>query len=684
MKVSTNWLKDYVSLNPPLESVAERLTMAGLEVKKMEPVPERKDILFEVEITTNRPDWLSHIGVAREIAAVENLSFKIPVLEKTVNRPMPPGWRLNLRDPEGCPYYTGVYLEGIQNVPTPDFMRERLEVCGIRSIGFIVDVTNYVLLETGQPLHAFDADSMKAQEIQVRRAKAGEKFIAINGEEYKLEPQDLVIADSERAVALAGVMGGKETEVTERTRNILLESAFFLPRLVRQSSRRLGLASDSSYRFERRVDPDGVDYARERAISLLQQYGKPRFVSAVIRAGEKPSGFKGPIHLTMAEIDKRLGLKIKAHQVASILTRLGLDAKPDSTEAIKVQIPSFRSDITKPIDLIEEVARIYGYDNIPETFPARPLPEVSTNPLWKLEDTTRNFFSGIGFSEAVTFSLIAPTGLDPEKDLASAVQVNNPLNKELTWLRPVMLPSLLSVVQRNQNHGAHRISLYEVGNVYSKAEAQKQTQEEKVVSLVIAGKWKEKSWLDPEREATFYDVKGVVERFLVQLKIANFEFVPTSKTYFTEPVAEKILIEGQEIGFLGEVNQKTSSLWDLSSKVYFAQISLSKLISKMGTQRKYQEVSRYPAIERDLSILVPDSVKAKVVESEIQKRGQGLIQSIDVFDLFKGGRVPAGHKNLAFRITYQAADKTLLSEEIQKLHTEIAADIVKIFQASFQ
>ncbi len=455
MKVSTNWLKDYITLTPPLERTAERLTMAGLEVKKTESisVQKEKDIVFEVEVTSNRPDWLSHFGVAREIAAVENTAFKIPEIDKTANRPAAPGWKVELKENEGCPYYTGVYMEGVSNVPTPDFIKARLEACGVRPIHFLVDVTNYVLFETGQPLHAFDADLLEASEVRIRRAKAGEPFTAINGRELKLEAGDLVIADGRQAIAVAGVMGGKSTEINERTRNIFLESAYFNPRWVRKTSRRLGLASDSSYRFERKVDPEGVDYARERAVALIRQYAKPRFISAPLKAGDKPLSACSSVHLYFSEVKKKLGAPVKPHEALSILTRLGFLVKKESEESWKVSIPSFHADIAQPIDLIEEIARIYGYDNIPETLPAKAPAAVQPNPIVELEEKARDFFAGSGFFETVTFSLISPALLSPE-EAALGVKIHNPRNQELTLMRPRFYPSLLGAVQKNIRQGA--------------------------------------------------------------------------------------------------------------------------------------------------------------------------------------------------------------------------------------
>ncbi|MBN1688492.1 MAG: phenylalanine--tRNA ligase subunit beta [Candidatus Omnitrophica bacterium] len=684
MKVSTQWLKDFVKLTPPLERIAERLTMAGLEVKKVEKIDDLKDTIFEVEVTTNRPDWLSHIGVGREIAAVENLSLNIPDIQLPSNRAMPAGWKLSLKEAEGCPYYTGVYIEGIEGVQTPPFMKERLMACGLRSISLLVDITNYVLLETGQPLHAFDADLLKGKEIQIRRAKVEENFTAINGSAIILKQQDLVIADGEKTIALAGVMGGLDTEVNERTRNIILESAYFHPRWVRQTSLRYGLTSESSYRFERGVDPEGVDYGRERALDLIKQYAKPRFISGVLKAGQRPTVSKSRIHLSLAQIESCLGMTLKSHQVASSLTRLGLDVKKDSQDKWNVKIPSFRSDLSRPIDLIEEVARIYGYDQIPETLPAREALHASENPRLKVQEKTRAFFTGNGFSETVTFSLISEQGLDAQEDLNQAVSIINPQHQELCWMRPVMAPSLLTVIRKNDHLGARRIAIYEIANLYAVPKGANHPCEEKTLGLAVCGTWREKSWLDAQREITFHDLKGMITAYLNVLGIEPISYVPARKSFLKDSMAEQVLIDGGKIGFLGEINEKIRNLWDLDRPVFVAELSLERIFKFVRWIRPVKELPRYPAIERDFSITVRETCKSGDIESEIWSHGQGLICRVELFDLFRGGRVPKGCKNLAYRVTYQSPERTLISEEIQELHMGIAEKIVNKFQATFQ
>lgn len=685
MKVSTNWLKDFIALSPPLERILDHLTMAGLEVKKIEPVSiqKEKDLVFEVEVTSNRPDWLSHLGVAREIAAVENISLKMPEIDKGANRLAAPGWKIELKENEACPYYTGIYLEGLTPVTTPDFMKARLEACGVKPIHFLVDVTNYVLFETGQPLHAFDADLLEGKEVRIRRARAEETLLAINGRELKLEASDLVIADARQAIALAGVMGGKNSEISDRTRNIILESAYFHPQWVRKTSRRFGLSSDSSYRFERKVDPEGVDFARERAVALIRQYAKPRFVSAVLKAGDKPLSGRDAVHLNLSEVRKRLGAPVKSHEAFSILTRLGLQVKKDSEECLKVHIPSFRSDITQPIDLIEEIARIYGYDNIPETLPAKAPVPVSENPVIALADKAGDFLSAAGFFETVTFSLISPSHIDAE-DASQGVKISNPRNAELTLMRPRFYPSLLGVIQKNVRQGAQGGAFYEIANLYRSLPS-KQTAETKSVGLVLFGKWKQKNWRDAQRDASFYDLKGTLAAFLEHLGVPDVAFSPEAMPFLTQAGCEKIVSGNAALGFVGELAPRILQSWDIEDRVYYAEISLPSLVPVVPPgAKRFRELPKYPPVSRDLAIVVPDSTKAGLIQDKILKHGKGLIVHVELFDLFSGGRVPKGHKNLAFRVIYQSHEKTLLAQEIQKLHMEIADSLAQQFHATFQ
>ncbi len=683
MKLSVSWLKDLVAIRPPIEGVAEKLTLAGLEVKSVRPSPDKKDTVFEIEITSNRPDWLSHIGTAREIAAVESLGVKLPEIDLHDSHQSAAGWKIHLRELKACPYYTGVLIEGVEMAPTPDFMKERLEACGLRSINLIVDITNYVLLEIGQPLHAFDADLLKGKELQIRYARPKEKFTAINGAVCELEAQDLVIADAQNALALAGIMGGKDSEVSVRTRNIFLESAYFHPHGVRQSSKRHALSSDSSYRFERRVDPEGVDFARQRALYLIRKYAKPRFISSVLKAGEAPKPAVNHIHITAHDIRRVLGTDLKPHAITSVLNRLGLEAKQKSQEAWDVSIPSFRSDLLSPIDIVEEIARIYGYDQIPAVLPVRAPVPYEPNPLLKAETRLRDFFSGAGLYETVTFSLIGNAGLS-DADLEGAVKLVNPMHKEMCWMRPVMVPSLLQVVRKNFDQSAECVPVFEIANIYRMSADGKKTEERKVAALALSGKHRPKTWMDPEREVTFFDLKGVVEAAFEVLGVRGVSFEDAEHPLLETGSVQRIVLNGEVLGVLGEVRQGLRKIWDVEPSVYFAELNLEAAVRNQQETAVFRALARFPAMKRDLALVVPESTRAGDIQNQIVSMGEGLIRKVEVFDVFRGGRIPKGYKNIAFRVVYQSPEKTLLSDDVQKLHFSIADAVAQRFQATFQ
>ncbi len=684
MKISVDWLKEFVDLKPPFPEHALALTEAGLEVEAVEKSVSG-DTVFQVEVTTNRPDWLSHWGVAREFSAIHGLPLAKPHIadEKKLSRTPPAGWKVISKDSaEACPYYTGVLIEGITEHKTPDFMKRRLESCGLRSIHLIVDITNYVLLELGQPLHAFDADHLSGNQIVIRRARKGEKMNMISGSAIELHEQDLLIADDSKPLALAGVMGGKDSEINERSRNIFLETAHFQPRLVRDSARRHQLSTDSSYRFERRVDPCLVDLARLRALQLIIEYAKPRHISGVIHYGNTPNPVLTSLHLSEEDVRQALGCEVKTNQIASILTRLGLDVKTVSSKAWKVAIPSFRADLTRPIDLIEEVARIYGFNKIPETLPSMPPGALQANPVRKIQKKIREALVGAGFNEAVTFSLISSEGFS-EEDLSSMIRLKNPLQAGLEWLRPTMLPGLLQSVQRNIRFGAESFGLFEVANVYKKS-SEKQVDERKTVAVILGGKINAGRWLDKAREASYFDLKGVLSALLEKTGVIGAVWTKSSKWCLSASVCETVQINGVVAGYAGQVSADWLKIFDIQTPVFFAELQIDALSAASAEKKVFSEISKYPSMRRDLSMTVPDEVYAEQVADDIRRSGGELVREAQLFDLFQGGRVAKGFKNLSFRLTYLSPDRTLTSDEVDALHSQIAQTLAVKYQAQFQ
>ena len=684
MKISVDWLKEFVDLKPPFPEHALALTEAGLEVEAVEKSPSG-DTVFQVEVTTNRPDWLSHWGVAREFSAIHGLPLGKPAIadEKKLSRTPPPGWKVISKDAgDACPYYTGVLIEGITEHKVPEFIKRRLESCGLRSIHLIVDITNYVLLELGQPLHAFDADLLSGKQILVRRARKSEKLKIISGAVIELNEHDLLIADEEKPLALAGVMGGKDSEITERSRNIFLESAHFHPRTVRDSARRHQLSTDSSYRFERRVDPCLVDLARLRAIQLIQEYAKPRHISGVVHFGQVPNPVLTSLHLSEDDVRQALGCEVKANQITSILNRLGLDVKTLSPKTWKVSIPSFRADLTRPIDLVEEVARIYGFNNIPETLPSLPPGALKANPVRRVQKKIRESLVGAGFHEAVTFSFVSSEGFS-EEQLSEMIRLRNPLQTGLEWLRPTLLPGLLQSVQKNLRFGAESFGLFEIAHVYKKG-SDKQVDERKTVGIILGGKVNAGRWLDTARDSSYFDLKGVLIGLAEKIGLTEGVWTKSAVRGLSASVGEILTVGDIAVGYAGQVSADWLKHFDIQTPVYYAELQIDALCSESISKKVYTDIPKYPSMRRDLSMTVPEEVYSDQVVQDIRNTGGELVKEVQLFDLFQGGRVAKGYKNLSFRLTYLSAERTLTSEEIDGLHSKIAQILASKYQAQFQ
>jgi len=682
MKISADWLKDYVRVKVSTQDLAQKLTMAGLEVKSVERVSEFKDEVMEIEITSNRPDWLSHVGVAREISALTNGKLVLPPLGNKIKRVGKADLKIVIEDTDLCPYYTACLLEDVQFEESPDFIKNRLRAVGMRPINLIVDATNYVLLEMGQPLHAFDRDRLAAAKIVIRRAHEKEKIKAIDGSEYALDGQDLLITDSHHPIAVAGVMGGMESEVGEKTKNILLESAFFSPTAVRKTSRKLSLVSESSYRFERGVDPAGVDLARERAIHLIQKFAsKVGRVSPVYRAGRLPSK-KSEICFPLSEVRRILGLEISNDRIAKYLHSLGLGVRMKK-QIFFVKVPSYRQDLRMPVDLVEEIARLHGYERIPESLPLlEPLLSTDGIPL-RLGDKIRENLVGAGFNEVVTFSLVSEKVFGKVGfDLSQTTRIINPQNKELTLMRPTFVPSLLEVIQINFHHTVETgLKIFELANVYGAEDGKKLPSEELTLAVALAGS-REGQWLEKGRKYSLFDLKGIFEEIFFSLGILNLEFVTAQNPFFSQ--AYFLSVQNQKLGILGKSSPAVQEYYDIESDVFFGEVSLEKLALLASFDRKFRPLPRYPASRRDMAIVLAEAVQANDVVHLIQSLQLGAVKKIRVIDLYQGGQIPFGKKSLAFSIEYRLEDRTLTTEEINQLHSKVVAAVVNTFHAELR
>ena len=649
MKISFNWLKEYVLFYLSPQELADKLTHVGLVVADIKAVED--DYCLEVEVTSNRPDCLGMIGIAREVAAAVGGNLRIPeTLIQDKGADVAGNVRVDVEDAILCPRYTARILNRVNVGPSPEWMQKRLQCIGLRPINNVVDITNYVMMETGQPLHAFDLDKLCGQKIVVRKARAGEEIVAINGARRVLFHDMLVIADGEKPVAIAGVMGGKETEVSWSTRNVLLECAQFDPQQVRRTSKALGIASDSSYRFERGVDPEGVEYASKRAASLIQAHAGGETAGKCLEVrSQKPES--GKVTLRLERLRKALGMEIKRDVAVDILTRLQFTILNVVDTFIDVGVPSFRGDVYREIDLIEEVSRIYGYNNIPTKTAIGVRGSVKSEQEI-VEDLIRQTLVGLGFFEVKTFSIVDAS---PAQSVnlwsdSAGIEIANPLRLEESRLRTCLLPGLINAKRHNANHGTEQVRFFEIAKVY------------------LAGKEKlpvEKTCLSLLADVDFLTLKGVVESLLMNLGVLEgCEWTAYGEPrFFNDDRAAKALMNGATLGYLGgackELELKTSPcLAELDVDL------LAEVRKKSVTGRKYRSLPQHPSVSRDLAIIVDEEVAWASIEKCINDIRVPFLRAINFFDVYRGKQVPPGKKSIAFNLCFQSPDRTLTSEEV--------------------
>ncbi len=617
------------------------------------------DTILEVEITPNRADLLSHYGLAREIAALTEK----PLRELAIAEPRTAtGEGVRINAPNECPFYSARRIEGITVGPSPAWLRAKVEAVGVRSINNVVDITNFVMLELGQPLHAFDADKLHGG-IDVRLARPNEKFLALDGRTYLLGPQDMVIADAQRAVAIGGVMGGEDTGVTAPTRNLLLESAWFLPASVRRAARELNLPSDASYRFERGVDPGMVLRASQRATQLLREIAGGRPADETIVAGTLPAPPAG-FSLRYARCNALLGVKVEPAQADGSLERFGLHKLGGTAEQSTWQIPSYRSDLRREVDLIEEVGRVFGINRIPSADRSRFTPVSAADRRYDFEMQLRERLVVRGFSEARTSALVGRSSLGKGFS-KEAAELRNPLSEDHVALRPSLLPGLLAALERNLRAGAKSIRLFEVGRVFLAPDGG----EVRRLALLLCGQATERAhWRNGHaRSLDLYDLKGALDAIgpaevsLRRAKDAEFA------------LATEISLDQKPLGIGGQL----SSAHGISSTpVFVAEIDLpDELMATIGA-RKFREMQRFPSITRDIAIIAPEALSHQEILRAIHEAREPLLASVELFDLFGGkaaANLGAGRKSLAYSLTYLDKNRTLTSEEVSAAHDRIRA-----------
>lgn len=713
MRVPLEWLKHYVPVTATAPEVGTKVTMGGLEVEGIEE--SALGPVLDVYITPNRGDCLSLVGVGREVAALYALPLNMPLPPVSEAGGEVSGLaRVTVEDAVLCPRYAARVVRGVKIKPSPAWMQARLEAAGQRAVNNIVDVTNYVMLELGQPLHAFDLNKLAGAQIIVRRARQGETLQTLDGETRQLTPDMLVIADAQNAVAIAGVMGGAASEVDDNTTDILLESAHFDPLSVRRTSRVLKLRTEASYRFERVVDPAGVPRALDRACELLAGMGQTGVVPGIIDVYPNPPAAR-QLTLRAARCATLLGMDITTDIAADCLRRLGFEvtSRVDS-DTLNVQIPTFRPDIVQEEDLIEEVGRIYGYENIPETLPIGATTPGGDSPDGRLTDAIKTALVQAGMQEVITHSLTAPAFFDLPDDAARRVPVRNALSSEISGLRRSLLPTLLDVARHNAAYQQTSLALFEVGRVWQ-MQAADETQNETdrgvkdqteatdgglapvehiAVGGLLVGAFEPGGWYNAGKVAAsdFYTLRGIVEQMAGDLGLRGLTFAPFGEQADALPLlhpgrsARIVLNDSTTIGVLGEIHPRVAPTLRFGDRVYMFEISFEALrqaVSLSGP--RFQSIARFPAVTRDLAPRVPKTVPYKQVEATLSAVQTTLphLTGFRLTDVFTKPPVPEGQKSLTLSFTFRANDRTMtdgeVTEALVRLHHALESECEATF-----
>lgn len=631
------------------------------------------DAILEVEVTPNRPDCLSILGVARELAALTGSRLRPP--DCTVREDpgiTTAGWRVTIEDPELCPRYAARLITDVTVGPSPAWLAQRLRAADLRPINNVVDVTNYVLWEMGHPLHAFDGDLLAGRHVVVRRARPGETVVTLDGQSRPLAESMLVIADAERAVAVAGVMGGANTEVRDTTRTVLLESAYFAPASIRRTAKALGLSTEASYRFERGADVEGLRDALDRAARLIAELGGGRVAAGVLDAYPVP---RRPITvpLRLERIERVVGACPPRPVVADILRGLGFPAT-ERNNAFEVVVPAFRRDIAIEDDLVEEIARIWGYARIPSTLPSGTLALTRRPRHLASLDTARRSLTAAGCQEAVSLSFVDPAhlrhlGLAP--DDPRVVRLQNPLAADRSVLRPTLLLGLLEALATNVRRQTPDVRLFEIGRAFEGRGAGELPREDTRVAVALTGLRALRAWHAPRARVDVFDVKGAVEGLVEALGRGEVEVEPVTAPYLEEGRAATVRVQGTPVGLLGELHPDVQRAFDLPTPVYVAELSLDALEALPSRPAQHRSLARYPGVLRDLAVVIPVAVASADVGRAIDAVRPPSLRRVSLFDVYEGPQVGPGRKSLAYSLLYQADDRTLTDAEVNAAHAHV-------------
>lgn len=701
MDISYNWLRELTDVRLPPRELAERLTMAGLAVDSVKESGD--DSVLEFDLTSNRPDCLSHLGVAREAAALADTSVKLPDLTaKNVGGRAEQFTAVEIEDPDLCPRYAARVVRGVKIAPSPEWLVKRLQAIGQRPINNVADITNFVMHEMGQPLHAFDLATLAEFRIVVRRARAGEKLKTLDGVERELDEQTLVIADAVRAVAVAGVMGGEETEISDSTVDVLVESAYFDPQSVRRTSKLLGLQTEASYRFERGVDYEGVRRAQDRCVALICELAGGTATEDAVDV--YPTRITPPtVRLRPRRVEELTSLSVPAEESVRILRSLGFEpaASVDGDE-LSFNVPTWRTDVKIEEDLVEEVARVYGYDKIGEALPPSPVTgEYLVGD--RRRRAARQVLTAVGFNEAVSISFIEESagvsesgestfepvpGLQQIEGEGAFVTLKNPIVEGARLMRPSLLPGLLEATRHNFNHGTRDVRLFETGRVFAAsgapgADDESRPNEVEAFALLITGEALEEGRA-AGRAADFFDLKGALEAAADAMRVGELELVSDSVRHLREGQSARVKLGVREIGNAGRLSEELAARYKFRQPVYVAEVSLTALLATGESPARYTPLPRYPGVARDVSLVAERRVAFGEMRRAVLALGIEECRGVALVDVYEGANMPEGKRSMTLRVEYRADDRTLRDEEVDAMHARVVAALEGEFGAQLR
>ena len=627
------------------------------------------DVVFEYEITSNRVDCYSVIGIAREAAATFRKEFHPPVVTPTGNDEDVNDYvKVTVKDQELCPRYTARVVKNIKIGPSPEWMQRRLASVGIRPINNLVDITNYVMEEYGQPMHAYDLDTIAGREIVVRRAEDGEKFVTLDGQEREMDSSVLMICDGEKSIGVAGIMGGENSMITDNVKTMLFEAACFNGTNIRKSAKKIGLRTDASGKFEKGLDPENAQAAIDRACQLVEEMGAGEVVGGMVDVyAEK----REPSRVTFdaEKINALLGTDLTKEQMLGYLKLVELEYDETTNEIVA---PTFRQDIHRLADVAEEVARFFGYDNIPTTLPSGEATTGKLSYKLRIEEMARNIAEFCGFSQGMSYSFESPKVFDklllPEDSkLRQAIEIRNPLGEDYSVMRTTSLNGMLTSLATNYNRRNKNVKLYELGNVYLP----------KALPLTELPDERMQFTLGMYGEGDFFSMKGVVEEFFDKIGLHKKEtYDPNAGKTFLHPGRQaNIIYDGTVVGYLGEVHPDVADIYGIGERAYIAVIDMPEIVARATFDRKYEGIAKFPAVNRDLSMVVPKNIMVGQIEEVIEKNGGAHLESYSLFDLYEGAQIKPGFKSVAYSITFRAKDRTLEESDISKAMDKILAGL---------